>query len=533
MKKSTVIIISFFVLCLGVLLGIWGQTLVISKLYLNNQPPYTKKLNWVIDLIDNKYVDNVSRDSLLDMAVPFILSHLDPHSEYIAPQDLGAVNESIEGKFDGIGVVFNMATDTAIVLNVITGGPGSKAGIQAGDRIIKVNDTIIAGVKINQMDVVGKLRGTRGTKVKLSIARGESTKLIDFTLTRDIIPITSLEADFITRDRSAYVRILNFSENTYLETIDAIDRMVKDGATSVVIDLRGNGGGLLDQALMLANEFLKAEQTIVYFEGAHHPRKEQTANGRGAFQSIPLYVLIDESSASASEIFAGAMQDNDRATIIGRRSFGKGLIQEQVSFADGSAARITIARYYTPLGRPVQKPYSADRDAYEKELIERYNSQELTTGINTHADTTTRYITPAGRELLGGGGISPDIFIAIDTTKLPEYFEKLYVQNIIFPYAQRFSDTHRAKINSIKTIAELESFFATQPNLYEDFISYAASKGVARPTATAKIEAEELIMAQLYAYIGRYTQLQESGFFYYTQPIDHVTLKVSELINKK
>lgn len=530
MKKITVVIISFFALSIGVLLGIWGQSAIINRYLYNAQPSGSSKLQWTIDLIEKKYVDQISRDSLLDLAVPYILSQLDPHSEYIPAQELEAVNESIEGKFDGIGVVFNMATDTAIVLNVIPSGPGSKAGIQAGDRIIKVNDTIIAGVKMDQMAVVGKLRGKRGTKVKLGVERGTNHKLIDFTLTRDIIPITSVEADFITRDKSAYVRISNFSENTYLETIDAMDRMVKDGATSVVIDLRGNGGGLLDQALMLANEFLKAGQTIVYVEGAHYPRAEQKANGNGAFQNIPLYVLIDESSASASEIFAGAMQDNDRATIVGRRSFGKGLIQEQIAFADRSAARITIARYYTPIGRPVQKPYSADRAAYNNELMDRYNSQEFTTGINTHADTSKKYITAGGRQLLGGGGISPDIFIAIDTTKLPEYFEKVYMQNVIFPYAQRFSDNHRQTINSIRTTGELEAFFASQPNLYDDFIAYAVSKGVARPTAKAKQEAEELITAQLHAYIGRNTQLQESGFFYYTQPIDHVTLKVSELI---
>lgn len=530
MKKSTAIIIAILTLLAGVGLGVWGQSTFFNRFYANEQPPFSPKLNWILDQIDHKYVDNVSRDSLLDMAVPFILSQLDPHSEFIPAADLSAVNETIEGKFDGIGVVFNMATDTAIVLNVIPAGPGAKAGIQAGDRIIKVNDTIIAGQKTDQMAVVGKLRGKRGTQVKLGIQRGSNANLIDFKLTRDIIPITSLEADFVNRDNSAYVRISSFSENTYTETIDAIDRMLKNGATSVTIDLRANGGGLLDQALLLANEFLKKGEVIVYVEGAHYPRAEQVANGQGAFQKIPLYVLIDESSASASEIFAGAMQDNDRATIIGRRSFGKGLIQEQLSFADGSAARLTIARYFTPIGRPVQKPYSADRNAYNNELVDRYNSHELTTGVNTHADSTHVYVTPGGRNVIGGGGITPDLFVAIDTTPLPKYFEKLYMQNIIFPYAQKYTDMHRAQINSIKTIAELEAFFADDVALYDTFIAYAAEKGIARPTEAEKAAAKALVLAQLHAYIGRNTSLQESGFFYYTQPIDHMTLKISELI---
>lgn len=535
MKKSTFIFIIIFTLLVGAFLGIWGQSALIGTLFRTSQPVTKTKFDWTIDLIESRYVDDISRDSLLNLAVPHIISLLDPHSEYIEPQDLGAVNESIEGKFDGIGVVFNMATDTVIVLSVPAGGPGYKAGIEPGDRILEVNDTIIAGKKLDQMKVVGKLRGERGTKIRLGVQRGGSDKLLTFNLVRGVIPINSIEAELLTRDSSAYVRISNFAEHTYHDAIKAIDKLVKRGAKSVVIDLRGNGGGLLDQALMLANEFLPEGQAIVYVEGAHFTRREQKADGRGAFQDIPLYVLIDESTASASEIFAGAMQDNDRATILGRRSFGKGLVQEQVGYSDGSAARITIARYYTPLGRPLQKPYTkGDKAGYDAELMERFRGDELTTGVNIDADSSVTYTTKGGKVLLGGGGITPDIFTPVDTTKLPEYFLELYQKNAIFPYAQLFADANRKEINAIDDEAALEAFFTNRPLLYDEFIGYAtANHSTATPLPLAQSEAEFLVMSQLRAYISRHSPLQESGFYYYVQPVDNVTEQLSKLIKEE
>ncbi len=534
MKKSTLLFIIIISILIGVLFGIWGQSILMTTLYRSSQPSVKSKFAWTIDLIESRYVDKISRDSLLDLAVPYIISQLDPHSEFIPPQDLSAINESIEGKFDGIGVVFNMATDTAIVLNVPAGGPGYKAGIEPGDRIVEVNDTIIAGVKMNQMAVVGMLRGKKGTKVKLGIERGGNPKLLTFDLVRGVIPINSIESDFMTRDSSAYIRISNFAEHTYIDALNAIDKLVKKGATSVVIDLRGNGGGLLDQALLLANEFLSVGQTIVYVEGSNFVRREQKADGRGAFQSIPLYVLIDESSASASEIFAGAMQDNDRATIIGRRSFGKGLVQEQVSYKDGSAARITVARYYTPLGRPLQKPYiKGDKEGYNEELYERFKGDELITGVNTHIDSSVTYTTKAGKTLFGGGGITPDVYVKIDTTKLPNFFVKLYQNNAIFLFAQRFADANRGVINAISDVRELDPFFEQRPNLYNDFINYAVSAySIESPSKADKKESEKLVVAQLKAYISRTTPLQESGFYYYIQPIDETTIKLVEVIKE-
>ncbi len=519
---------------IGFILGV----VVAGSIFYYIQPSSTEatggeKFQWAVELLERDYVDSISVDSLIDELVPELIDKLDPHSEYIPAKNLGAINESIEGKFDGIGVVFNMATDTAIVLSVITGGPGYKEGIEPGDRVITVNDTTIAGVKMDQMDVVGRLRGKRGTKVELGIMRGSSDELIDFTLVRDVIPINSVEAEFLTRDNAGYIRINTFAEHTYIDAIMAINRLYNQGAESLVIDLRGNGGGLLDQAILLANEFLSEGQGIVYVEGKNLPKREQFADGRGAFQSIPLYVLIDEASASASEIFAGAIQDNDRGIIIGRRSFGKGSVQQQIPYEDGSAIRLTIAKYYTPLGRAVQKPYElGNEDSYNQELINRYKKDgELSTGINDHIDSTQTYVTAKGRVLFGGGGITPDEVVVVDTTDLPDYFLELFEKNAIFKFSQSFSDTHRKEINSIKTIEELDTFYGKYPSLYNQLIDYAATRlEVPRPSAKSKEQSRELVDIQLRAYIGRNTSLQESASYYYLQLLDDTTLKLSEII---
>ncbi len=529
MKKIANFLVGIIILMIGVLCGMHitdgTSTVKYSAVEIGDS-----KFGRTLELIDNKYVETIDVDTLLDKIIPDLISKLDPHSAYIAQEDMVAVNETIEGEFDGVGIVFNMATDTVIILNVIASGPGAKAGVEPGDRIIMVDDSLIAGVKMDQMDVMGMLRGKRGTEVTLAIERGDNPELMDFTLVRDVISINSVEASFMTRDSSAYVLINTFAEHTHYDALMAINELVSRGAKSVIIDLRANGGGLMDQALLLANEFLEKGQTIVYIEGEHFQRREQRADGRGAFQTIPLYVVIDESSASASEIFAGAIQDNDRGTIIGRRSFGKGLIQEQIPFSDGSALRLTIAKYYTPLGRPLQKPYVAgDATSYEAELLERFTGEEVTTGVNAHIDSTVTYTTPEGRVLYGGGGITPDIFVPVDTTKLPDYFVKLYQNNAIFPFAQKYADKNRSAINSIKTLGELDEFFAAHPNLYSEFIDYAVTvKGLSRPTAKDTREAKDMIITQLKAYIGRYTSLQESAFYYYNQKLDRTMQRLFE-----
>lgn len=517
MKRST----ALFLIIIALAAGFFAHYLI-PQPTTKKQPDGVNKLSWTIDLLENTYVDSISRDSLLDMVVPYLISNLDPHSSYIPAKDLSAVNEPLAGKFDGIGVVFNMATDTAQILNVIAGGPSSEVGIVAGDRIMTVDDTLVAGRKMDQNKVVGMMRGEKGSKVRLGVMRGNNRTLLPFTITRGEIPISSIEASFVAPDKSGYIRLSRFAATTYTEIMEAIKKLQAEGADKLVIDLRGNGGGYFDPAVALSNEFLKKGESIVYIEGAHRPRKEQRANGSGSLQSIPLTILIDESTASSSEIFAGAMQDNDRATIVGRRSFGKGLIQEQIGYTDGSAARITIARYYTPLGRPLQKPYQAgNATAYEHELRDRYNSAEMFSADSIHRVGAQKFITKGGRILYGGGGITPDEFVAVDTVTITPYFIKVFSKNLVFRFAQRFVDNYRSHINTVKTFGDLERFFAAHPNLYSEFIAYATREGVP-PTAAELSANRRLLTAELKAHIGRNTKLQESAFYYYIAPVDVV-----------
>lgn len=497
---------------------------------IGKQPKDQDKLGWVIDVLENHYVDSISRDSLLNLAVPFLISKLDPHSDYIAPQQVAAINEPLVGKFDGIGVVFNMATDTAQILNVIAGGPSSTVGIIAGDRIMTVNDSLVAGKKVDQLAIVKMLRGERNSKVKLGVMRGKNPKLLNFTVTRGEIPISSIEAAFIAQNGAGFIRLSRFAADTYDEIVEAIEKLQKEGAKGLILDLRGNGGGYLDQAIYLSNEFLKKGELILYVEGAHRSREEQRANGGGRFQDIPLTILIDEGSASSSEIFAGAMQDNDRATIVGRRSFGKGLIQEQIDFTDGSAARITIARYYTPLGRPLQKPYVAgDAQGYQHEIYARYQSSEMYNADSIHLTNTKKYTTKGGRVLYGGGGITPDKFVPIDTITVTPYFVRLFSTSLVFDFSREFCDQYRAAINEIKSIEELNRFFDKHSNLYDQFVAYATSRGFVT-TVAEKIANNTVVTAELKGYIGRNTKLQESALYYYLGPIDVIVQRAFETI---
>lgn len=515
-------------LIVGAIAGIIIDRSQIVRLASGSSAQTGDKLNWTLNMLEAKYVDSLSRDSINQIVIPLLLSSLDPHSEYIPSEQFKAMNEPLTGKFDGIGVVFNMATDTAQILNVIAGGPSSAVGLVAGDRIITVDGTNIAGQKMDQLKVVGMLRGKKGTTVSLGVQRGTKKSLIPFVITRGEIPINSLEASFLTKNKSAYVRLSRFAASTHREVVEAIDRLIASGAQSITIDLRGNGGGYLDQAIVLANEFLPRQSLIVYIEGAHKARQEERADGSGRYLKIPLTVLVDETSASSSEIFAGAMQDNDRAQIIGRRTFGKGLIQEQIDYADGSAARITIARYYTPLGRPLQKPYQAGKkDAYNEELIERYSHGEFSSKDSVRNDSLQVFRTPKGKVLYGGGGITPDVFVPIDGFVASPYFIKLYQENMIFKYAQKHADKYREQINGIKDFKALDKFFAARENIYMEFVAWASSLGV-HPTESELSENRKLITAQLRAFIGRNTELQESAFYYYIWPFDPSMVKAIE-----
>ncbi len=492
------------------------------------------KLGWALSEIEERYVDPITRDSLAELALPLLLQELDPHSVYIPASEFAATNEPLTGTFDGIGVMFNMLTDTVQITNVIAGGPSAAAGIVAGDRIITVDDNTIAGVKMDQDKVVGMLRGKRGSTVKLGILRAPARELLPVTVTRGAIPVKSLEAAFIVpgNPEVGYLKFGRFAATTHSEVLAALMQLREQGARKMIIDLRGNGGGYLDQAIYIANEFLPKGHKIVYTEGRASPRTDQNADGRGRFQDLELAVVIDENSASASEIVAGAIQDNDRGVIVGRRSFGKGLVQEQIPYPlDGSAMRLTIARYYTPVGRSIQKPYTPGHgDDYNDELFRRYEHNEMLTADSIHLADSLKYITPGGKIVYGGGGIMPDIFVPVDTAGVTPYFSKLFQKNLIFRYASQTTDRYRKQINAIKTLGELDRFFADK-NLFYDFVAYADRQGI-HPTETEMTLSKALITAQIKGYIGRNTQLDETAFYYYIFPQDSTLRRAVQALEK-
>ena len=522
-------------IALGILLG--------GKVFRNNRTRNmpnqslvtgnNNKIDMLLSLINTTYVDSVSIDSLIENTIPLIVDELDPHSSYLTKAEVLEANEIYDAQFDGIGVTFNMLTDTVIVLNVISGGPSADAGIQAGDRIITVNDSTIAGVKMPQNSVVKRLRGPRGSQVKLGIQRYGHKGLIPITVTRGAIPIKSILASYMIRPEIGYIRFEQFSGTSHSELIAAISSLKEQGMKKLILDIRGNGGGLLDQAIVIANEFLPVNNMIVYTQNREGQKDIQYSNGKGSFTDEELVVLIDENSASASEILAGALQDNDRGTIIGRRSFGKGLVQGQFPFPDGSALRLTIARYYTPVGRSIQKPYDKGRESYYNEVYDRYEHDEMFTADSIHFNDSLKFTTPGGKVVYGGGGIMPDIFVPIDTSDVTPYFRAVtdWDKNILYRFTLEFSDRNRARLNGINTVEELDRFFAEQPNLLNDFVAFASRSGVS-PNAADIAKSKALILSQLKAYIGRNSPLEDNAFYHCIQLIDPVVDKALETLNR-
>ena len=492
--------------------------------------PGSDKINRLLSLIGTQYVDSVSIDSLTERVIPLILDELDPHSTYLSAQDLSRAKESIEGEFDGIGVVFNMATDTVIVLNVVNSGPSAKAGIQAGDRIVTVNDTVVAGIKMPQDSVVKRLRGPRGSQVTLGIQRAGVKDLVPFVVTRDAIPIKSIVAAYMIRPETGYIKFEQFSMNAHKELAEAIARLKEQGMKKLILDVRGNPGGLLDQAILISREFLPKGKMIVYTQDRDGNREIEYSEGNGKFMDEELVVLIDENSASASEILTGALQDNDRGTIIGRRSFGKGLVQNQIPFPDGSAVRLTVARYYTPTGRSIQKPYSNGREDYYNELLSRYQHDEMFSADSIHFADSLKYTTESGRVVYGGGGIMPDIFVPVDTTDMTPYFREVAGRSILYKFTLEFSDRYRGQLNKIRSLEELDRFFDRQPNLLNEFVSYAAKAGVAPKPAEIE-RSKAILLAQLKAYIGRNTELEDNAFYHEIQGIDNVIARSIEVLD--
>ena len=439
----------------------------------------SNRLSNLLHIIDDQYVDKVNIDSLVNNAIPLILAELDPHSVYISAKDAQAANDDLKGSFTGIGVEFTIRQDTIHVQNVISNGPAERAGVLAGDKIISVDGKPFVGKIVTNEEAMHRLKGPKDTKVKIGVLRYGSKKPKYITITRGEIPQKSITATYMIDDKTGYIRIKNFGETTYPELLIALEQLSQQGFTNLVIDLRDNTGGLLTSAIQIANEFLPKNKLIVYTEGRKSPKQEFASDGHGSYQKLPLVVLINEVSASASEIFAGAMQDNDRATIIGRRSFGKGLVQQQIGFPDGSIIRLTIARYYTPSGRCIQKPYSTGDDKnYEQDLITRYQHGEFFSqdSIKHHGPA---YHTGIGRVVYGGGGITPDIFVAEDTLGMTSYYKEASMSGLILQYAFTYTDDNRPKLNTYKEMMELASYLAKQ-NLVDKFATYADKHGLKR-----------------------------------------------------
>ena len=496
------------------------------------------KLLQTIAVVNDFYVDPIKLDTIYEKAIPALLSELDPHSEYIPARMFSAVNESLEGEFDGIGIVFNASTDTITVLSVIPQGPSAKAGVRPGDRIVKIDGRDVAGQKLPQDSMVRLMRGPRGSHVQLSIKRASLDHLVDVDVTRAAIELHSIETSFML-DREAkigYVRLSQFARTSHDEMRKALTALQTEGMRGVVIDLRGNGGGFLDQAILIANEFLPAKRLIVYTEDRFGQQIKEYSHGNGSFTDIEIAILVDETSASSSEILAGAMQDNDRGVIIGRRTFGKGLVQSQIPFSDGSAIRITVARYYTPSGRSIQRPYTnGDEMAYHMDIIDRYNRNEFFTADSIHFDESQKFKTRGGRTVYGGGGIMPDIFMPLDTMGMSDYYNRVWNTNVLYRYTMEYTDRHRSAMDNITTLAELDSLLNSS-DLVADFVAYAERNGVETDKEGLEIS-RDVIEAQLRAYIGRNAMDDEAGFYYNIYAIDKTLQRaVKELrtkINKK
>lgn len=439
----------------------------------------SNRLSNLLHIVDDQYVDKVNIDSLVDMAIPQILADLDPHSVYIPAKDAQAATDDLKGSFSGVGIEFTIRKDTIHVQNVVKNGPAQRAGILAGDKIVSVDGKTFVGKVVTQDEAMRRLKGPKDTKVKIGVVRYGQKAVKYFTVTRGDIPQRSITATYMLDKSTGYIKIKNFGETTYPELLIALAQLSQERFSNLVIDLRDNGGGYMNSAVQMANEFLPKNKLIVYMQGRKSPRQDFRSDGHGSYQKIPLIVLINEASASASEIFAGAMQDNDRATIIGRRSFGKGLVQQQIGFPDGSMIRLTIARYYTPSGRCIQKPFKpGDNQDYDNDLLTRYQHGEFFSQ-DSIKHTGPAYHTSIGRIIYGGGGITPDIFVAEDTLSMTSYYKQAAMSGLILQYAFNYTDNNRQKLNTYSSMMEMSKYLVSQ-NTVEQFAAFADKNGLKR-----------------------------------------------------
>lgn len=528
MKRSTQIIYPLLIaaaIVAGIYIGKYYDRMFTTPVIYSGQ----NKIEGLLNMIKRQYVDTVNIDSLIETALPKIIGELDPHSTYISAADLQMVNDDLEGTFSGIGIEFSILDDTVTVVGVISGGPSEKAGIIPGDRIIAVNDTAFTGGGINNEKVLRRLRGEKGSEVKLTLKRLSAGKPIDMLVTRGDIPVNSVDAAFRTNDGIGYIKVSKFGRNTYTEFLNSLAKLRREGSDKFIIDLRGNTGGYMESAINMVNEFLPKGYLIVYTYGNASPLNQAFSNGTGIFKESPVIVLMDEWSASASEIFAGAIQDNDRGLIVGRRSFGKGLVQQQIPFSDGSAVRLTIARYYTPSGRSIQKEYKmGDSENYEMDIVNRYEHGEFYSRDSIHLNDTLKYHTLTGRTVYGGGGIMPDVFVPRDTLGNTPYLTNVVNQGLLYQFAFKYADDNREKLKKYQTAKELLAHLQRQPIL-DKFVAYAAGKGV-RPRPVYINISKKIINNTLYAYIAR-NIIGDEAFYPIILMDDNTFIKAVELLN--
>ncbi len=527
-------------------IGIWMPALVVlalivgiyfgarmQRLQLGSRVAPSKSANKVgsiLNLIEENYVDSVDSKKIIEGAIPEILKQLDPHTVYIPAKDMVEVTEEMSGNFSGIGVQFSIQNDTIMVIDVISGGPSQKLGIRAGDRIVKVNDTIMAGVKVTNDMVLKKLRGKKGSKVNVSIARKGYAELLPFEIKRGEIPLTSVDVSYMINSNTGFIKVGRFAEKTYEEFMAGLDKLDQAGATQLIIDLRGNPGGYLGAVIKMVNEFLNNGELVVYTEGRTQPKRSYNTERKGSYLGKKVIVLVDEYSASASEIFAGAIQDNDRGTIIGRRTFGKGLVQEQIPFYDGSAIRLTVARYYTPAGRCIQKAYDKGLDDYYGDISRRYAHGEFEQKDSIHYSDTIKYYTRNKRVVYGGGGIMPDIFVPVDTTGISPYYMKMTQKGLVYQFAFDYSDQNREALGKLKSGKEFERYLKER-NILKVFTEFAVKKGL--PTEAVGLKTSgKIIEAQVIAYISR-NIIGEEGFYSAISSIDAALIEALKALDKK
>ena len=522
-KFNSNLIIALLGVVLGVVLTLSSSKVLESRKFDGDYNRW-RKLNLILQEVQKNYVDTIDMAGMTDAAVVAALSELDPHSVYLPPVELTESETELSGNFEGIGITFNVPNDTAIVLNTIPGCPSEKAGLMQGDRIIKVGEKVIAGVKTPQDSMIRLMKGPKGTKVKITVNRDGT--MIPFDITRDKIPVHCIDAAFMVDDVTGYIKLTKFTRTTYKEFREAYEKLLGLGMKKLVFDLRDNTGGYFDQSLLLSNEFLEDGNGIVYMEGLHRPRQSYDADGRGKLKDVELAVLIDEGTASSSEIFSGAIQDNDRGTIIGRRSYGKGLVQEPINFTDGSGIRLTVARFYTPSGRCIQKPYDKD---YAYDIYERYAHGEMVSADSMKVDTTAVYYTVKGRRVYGGGGIIPDVFVPIDTTKATKFYIDCNKKATAVRFASTMFDKYKSALAGISDFTVLEKYLH-DIDLERQFLDYAARVDGFKPAAGEWDESKEYMMPQINGLVGRFSKVGEEAFYRFYLEIDDSIKKAIDVL---